>query len=48
MDYLYDKVETYDALKAIIKGQATPNSLVEIQNGLKDIENHMLHFLKQS
>jgi hypothetical protein len=32
-------------LKAIIKGQATPNSLVEIQNGLKDIENHMLHFL---
>jgi hypothetical protein len=21
---------------------------VEIQNGLKDIENHMLHFLRQS
>lgn len=45
MDYLYDKVETYDALKAIVKGQATPDRLVEIQNGLKDIENHMLHFL---
>ena len=45
MDYLYDKVETYDALKAIIKGQASPDRLLEIQNGLKDIKNHMLHFL---
>jgi glycosidase len=45
MDYLYDKVETYDHLKAVIQGKTWPDRLSEIQNGLKDIEHHMLHFL---
>lgn len=45
MDYLYDKVETYDHLKAIIKGEALPEPLSEIQEGMADIEHHMLHFL---
>jgi glycosidase len=45
MDYLYDKVELYDKLKAIIRGNASPDDIVEIQNGLRDIEGHMLHFL---
>lgn len=45
MDYLYDKVETYDHLKAIIQGNAMPEPLSDIQDGMKDIEHHMLHFL---
>lgn len=45
MDYLYDKVETYDHLKAVIKGNALPDALSDIQNSMMDIEHHMLHFL---
>ena len=45
MDYLYDKVETYDHLKAVIKGNALPDPLSDIQNSMLDIEHHMLHFL---
>lgn len=45
MDYLYDKVETYDKLKDIIQGKSSPDGLSNIQNGLADIEHHMLHFL---
>ncbi|MES2410999.1 MAG: alpha-amylase family protein [Bacteroidota bacterium] len=45
MDYLYDKVETYDHLKAIIQGNAMPERLSEIQENMADIEHHMLHFL---
>ncbi|MFV8353673.1 alpha-amylase family glycosyl hydrolase [Flavobacterium sp. XS2P14] len=45
MDYLYDKVETYDKLKDVIQGKSSPDGLSSIQNGLADIEHHMLHFL---
>jgi glycosidase len=45
MDYLYDKVETYDKLKEIIQGKSAPNDLTNIQKGLEDIEHNMLHFL---
>ena len=45
MDYLYDKVETYDHLKAVIQGNAMPDPLSEIQESMADIEHHMLHFL---
>lgn len=45
MDYLYDKVETYDKLKDIIRGKSSPDELTKIQNGMADIEHHMLHFL---
>lgn len=45
MDYLYDKVETYDKLKDIIRGKSSPDELTKIQNGMSDIEHHMLHFL---
>jgi glycosidase len=45
MDYLYDKVETYDHLKAVIHGNALPDALSDIQNSMMDIEHHMLHFL---
>ncbi|MFT3795802.1 alpha-amylase family protein [Flavobacterium sp.] len=45
MDYLYDKVETYDKLKEVIQGKSLPDPISDIQNGLADIEHHMLHFL---
>lgn len=46
MDYLYDKVELYDTLKHIIQGHGSTDNLVSIQQGLLDIEHHMLHFLE--
>lgn len=45
MDYLYDKVELYDTLKNIIQGRGYTDHIAGIQNGLADIEHHMLHFL---
>jgi glycosidase len=45
MDYLYDKVETYDKLKEVIQGKSLPDGLSDIQHRMEDIEHHMLHFL---
>jgi glycosidase len=45
MDYLYDKVETYDHLKAVIQGKTWPDGLTDIQNRMADIEHNMLKFL---
>ena len=46
MDYLYDKVELYDTLKHIMQGHGLTDNLPAIQENLKDIEHHMLHFLE--
>ncbi len=46
MDYLYDKVQLYDSLKAVIQGHGSTDAIVSIQNELADIEPHMLHFLE--
>lgn len=46
MDYLYDKVEMYDSLKAIMQGKATTDVIATVQTGMSDIEEHMLHFLE--
>lgn len=46
MDYLYDKVEMYDSLKAIIQGKAITDVIASVQTGMSDIEEHMLHFLE--
>ena len=46
MDYLYDKVQLYDSLKAIMQGHGSTDAIVQIQNELADIEHHMLHFLE--
>lgn len=46
MDYLYDKVELYDTLKAVIQERESPAALVPIQARMQDIEHHMLHFLE--
>ncbi|MFT6990716.1 MAG: glycosidase [Paraglaciecola sp.] len=46
MDYLYDKVEFYDSLKAIMQGNGKGENLHKIQAAHQDIEQHMLHFLE--
>lgn len=46
MDYLYDKVELYDSIKHIMKGYGWTDHIAVVQNGLKDIEHNMLHFLE--
>ncbi len=46
MDYLYDKVEFYDTLKAIMQGKGKGKTLHQIQANHQDIEQHMLHFLE--
>lgn len=46
MDYLYDKVEMYDSLKAIIQNRAPTDVIAQVQSGMADIESHMLHFLE--
>ena len=46
MDYLYDKVELYDSLKHIMQGHGWTDHIPVVQNGLMDIEHHMLHFLE--
>ncbi len=46
MDYLYDKVEFYDSLKHIMQGHGWTDHMPVVQNGMQDIEHHMLHFLE--
>ncbi len=46
MDYLYDKVDLYDSLKAVMQGHGSTSEIGRIQHQLADIEHHMLHFLE--
>ncbi|WGL18417.1 alpha-amylase family glycosyl hydrolase [Microbulbifer bruguierae] len=46
MDYLYDKVGTYDAIRAVMEHKAGTDPLVGIQQSLNGIEDHMLRFLE--
>lgn len=46
MDYLYDKVQLYDTLKHIMQGHGLTDNVPPIQEGLKDIEHNMMHFLE--
>jgi oligosaccharide 4-alpha-D-glucosyltransferase len=46
MDYLYDKVGFYDALRAVMRGEQPASSLADAQAEVLDIEQHMLHFLE--
>ncbi|WP_117232403.1 alpha-amylase family protein [Vibrio maerlii] len=45
MDALYDKVDLYDGLKAVMQGKASTKTIGELQSEMLDIEQHMLHFL---
>jgi glycosidase len=46
MDYLYDKVDFYDNLKGLMQGKQQAQKLHNIQQGISDIDEHMLHFLE--
>ena len=46
MDFLYDKVQLYDSLTAIMQGHGSTDAIVQIQQNLADIDKHMLHFLE--
>ena len=46
MDYLYDKVGLYDAVRAVIQGKADTSRIASAQADVLDIESHMLHFLE--
>lgn len=46
MDYLYDKVQLYDTIKHVMQGHGWTDNIPPIQEELKDIEHHMLHFLE--
>lgn len=46
MDYLYDKVDTYDTLKAVIQQQAGAERIDDDQRKLADIDKHLLRFLE--
>lgn len=46
MDYLYDKVDLYDTLKAVMAGKTSTANIAADQEKVQDIESHMLHFLE--
>lgn len=46
MDYLYDKVDFYDQMKAVMQGKSDTTPLMETQDKFADIEHHLLHFLE--
>nr|WP_320125923.1 alpha-amylase family protein [uncultured Shewanella sp.] len=46
MDYLYDKVDLYDTLKAVMAGKTSTANIAADQAKVHDIESHMLHFLE--
>lgn len=46
MDLLYDKVDVYDGLKAVIQGRAGASSLEPLRAALGDIEPQMLRFIE--
>jgi oligosaccharide 4-alpha-D-glucosyltransferase len=46
IDYLYDKVGLYDALKPVMQGTASTDTIAPVHAQVLDIEEHMLHFLE--
>ncbi|MCU8072500.1 alpha-amylase family protein [Shewanella sp. SM32] len=46
MDYLYDKINLYDTLKAVMAGKTSTANIAADQEKVQEIESHMLHFLE--
>ncbi|WP_444918347.1 alpha-amylase family glycosyl hydrolase [Microbulbifer sp. JMSA003] len=46
MDYLYDKVGTYDAIRAVMENKGSADKIAEVQASLVDISSHMLRFME--
>ncbi len=45
-DFLYDKVQLYDTLRAVVEGHGTTDYLPNIWQSLRGINHHMLRFLE--
>jgi glycosidase len=45
-DFLYDKVLLYDTLRFLLAGKRTTSDVADVQQGLADVDRHMLHFLE--
>ena len=45
-DYLYDKVQLYDTLRAVVEGRGTVGHVTEIWQFLRGINRNMLRFLE--
>ncbi|QOI98077.1 MAG: alpha-amylase [Flammeovirgaceae bacterium] len=45
-DFLYDKVQLYDTLRRLIRGDGSTSEIHPIQESLSGINKHMLHFLE--
>ncbi len=45
-DFLYDKVQLYDTLRFLLKGERSATDIHEIQQSLSGINHNMLHFLE--
>ena len=45
-DYLYDKVQLYDTLRAVVEERGTVSHVTEIWQYLRGINRHMLRFLE--
>lgn len=46
MDAIYDKVDFYDTMKGVMRGEATTADLGAVQQKLTDIDRHLLRFLE--
>ncbi|WP_193162004.1 alpha-amylase family protein [Microbulbifer hainanensis] len=46
MDYLYDKVGTYDAIRAVMEGKGSTDQIAAVQQDLQDIAPYLLHFME--
>ena len=46
MDYLYDKVDTYDTVRAIMTGKAGTGALVPVIQRLAGVDGHLVRFLE--
>ncbi|ALT00312.1 alpha-amylase family protein [Lacimicrobium alkaliphilum] len=46
MDYLYDKVGTYDALRAVVEGKTSTDTLPPVFAEIADIHGNLLMFLE--
>ncbi|WP_444889262.1 alpha-amylase family protein [Microbulbifer sp. DLAB2-AA] len=46
MDYLYDKVGTYDAIRAVMENKGSTDKIAQVQASLVDISSHMLRFME--
>lgn len=45
-DYLYDKVDMYDTMRAVIRGEAPAVAISNAWQSVDDINGHMLYFLE--